>query len=187
MKSFKEFLLEREGSGILTVHNTTLERAKQHVLKALGDFKLVPDFDREYNDLQKIMSKTKRISRSNMPRVPFAKIGEFTEWLKENNINHKSMKVSASKLKPLQREIHLDVITEGLKKHGAPKNGSSLTKAVIVISKDMFITDGHHRWATAMLVDDKIKMSVIKVDAKIDDVRKLAQKFADEKGFKSQE
>jgi hypothetical protein len=87
--------------------------------------------------------------------------------------------VEASKMKPIQTEIYLDKVLAGFKKFGVPKPNSPLTKNVMVMSKNYYIIDGHHRWATLVLTDDKIKASTLIIPLDIQDLLATSLNYGD--------
>ncbi len=93
---------------------------------------------------------------------------EFLKWLKtEHNISTRSEKIAASKLKPIQREINMDKVR-------ALPTGHSSDKPMIV-SKDNYILDGHHRWYQAVLADENL--NIIRVNVGMLELLKLSKEF----------
>lgn len=71
-------------------------------------------------------------------------------------------------LVPVQNQIWLDYVFVNLIKYGTPKQGSSVTETTIIISKEGYILDGHHRYGQCMLADPglKIKCLLVPFDVK---------------------
>ncbi len=62
--------------------------------------------------------------------------------------------IPVRELKPLQSEIFFDKLVGSLPKFGIPKPGGFLaTSAIIIVSEEGFILDGHHRYGQALLTD----------------------------------
>ena len=69
--------------------------------------------------------------------------------------------VEARNLLPLQSEIWFNKLIKYTIQYGVPKFNSQVTKTTIIVSKDFYILDGHHRWGQVMLADPSIKMNVL--------------------------
>jgi hypothetical protein len=48
----------------------------------------------------------------------------------------------------------------------------------LLVSRDNFILDGHHRWAAAQVVDSKAIVPVLKIDLDFHDLLKYANQFS---------
>lgn len=87
-------------------------------------------------------TKIKIPKRGYFPRNKMPQLGpvdKFLENLKRHNIEHDRVTIDSSKLKPLQSEFDIDAVRSVMDQ---PRK----TKSAIVISKDNYILDGHHRW-----------------------------------------
>ena len=81
-------------------------------------------------------------------------------------------------LKPLQGEIWFDKLIGSLLKFGLPEPGGFLlTNAVIIVSKEGYILDGHHRFGQAMLTDPGLKIRALKVPLGIDLLLKVGRSY----------
>jgi hypothetical protein len=101
---------------------------------------------------------------------------EGPEWLelgvkdgdpKDDVIKAKWTKVPASKLIPTQSQIWLEKLINNIAKWGVPSQGSPIAKATIIVSREGYILDGHHRFGQAILAAPKLKMEAIVVPLKI--------------------
>lgn len=134
---------------------------------------------------------------------PFAKGTMYTpidldknsgvEWLslgvKDGNIKDDKIKAALTKravgnLKPVQNEIWLDKILNNMIEFGVPTRSSLITKKTIIVSKEGYITDGHHRYATVLLADPKIKLSVLYVPLDIKTLLKVGRSYGNALGNK---
>jgi len=97
--------------------------------------------------------------------------------IKDDVIKTKLTKMSAKELLPSQNQIWLEVMVKGLLKFGKVKPNSFTTKKTIIVTKDKYILDGHHRWAQVMLSDPNIKMDVLFVPIKFDSLAKIARSY----------
>lgn len=109
------------------------------------------------------------IPRNEMPQIRGIYIADYLNWLqKEHHISHHSESVPAKTLKPLQSAIESDRVDQ-------MKPGQSKEKPMI-ISKDSYILDGHHRWYQAMMSDEKL--NVIRVGVAMRDLLKITKNYA---------
>jgi tRNA nucleotidyltransferase/poly(A) polymerase/mannose-6-phosphate isomerase-like protein (cupin superfamily)/GNAT superfamily N-acetyltransferase len=122
-------------------------------------------------DTVKYISKSLGVPHSKMPQIASKDIGDFVKYVKDKGISVSPSVINVSKVGMTQKDINVDKI-KGLL--GADK--SHLAKPVI-ISKDNYILDGHHRVAALYNVDNNFKLKTIKVDIGIKDLLKLAKDY----------
>lgn len=112
------------------------------------------------------------IPRSNMPQIKGDKVDEFRDWIKaEYGARSQSGSSPVGALAATQREINSEKV-ERLRQ--APK--SVLSKPVMV-SKDNYILDGHHRWASLLSQDHRLPIKTVKIDLPIRKLLKAAHEF----------
>lgn len=83
----------------------------------------------------------KEIERADMPQVRGKDTPELLKTLADSGVAYRRGKIAVDKLKPTQEDgipAKIDAIASKL------TNGESVPP--IVISKDGYIMDGHHRW-----------------------------------------
>lgn len=81
-------------------------------------------------------------------------------------------------LLPLQGEIWLSNCIGNIISFGpAEPGGFLLTNAVVIISKEGYILDGHHRFGQAMLASPKLKMKTLKVPLDIETLLKVGRSY----------
>ncbi len=102
----------------------------------------------------------------------------------DDKINAKITTRAVKDLKPIQQQIFLDKTADMIASFGPAKQGSPVTKLTLIISKEGFILDGHHRFSCAMLSDPNLKMSVLEVPMNIDELLKLTLAYGDSIGNK---
>ena len=75
---------------------------------------------------------------------------------------------AAQELFPTQSQIWLEKIINNIAKFGKPGPSSTVVKTTIIVSKEGYILDGHHRFGQVMVTDPKLKMKalVIPLDIK---------------------
>jgi len=115
------------------------------------------------NDLCK---KTK-LCKGNMgiPRVKMPQFDEkvtktFLSYLKKNGVKVKKINIDVRKLKPMQNQLNGDAINNMKKKY---KQGMfNINKQTILVSKNNYIIDGHHRWGTLRSCLDNVNECINK-------------------------
>jgi len=98
--------------------------------------------------------------------------------------------VDPANLKPTQKDIYMD---NALKKYqsglASVQKGSGWApwNASILVSKDGYVLDGHHRWAATIIFNDrhpeaKKAMTIERVGMPIEDLLKVANAYSDATG-----
>lgn len=109
-----------------------------------------------------------------------------SEWLtlglKDGSISDdmlkaKIIKMPAYHLKPLQSQIWLDVMIDGMLQYGIPRRGAKVLNTTIIVSDEGYIIDGHHRWAQVMLGNPKLEMSCLLIPLAIDKLLKMTKTY----------
>jgi len=102
---------------------------------------------------------------------------DAAEWLelgvkdgdpKDDVVPAKWTSMPAKNLLPTQSQIWLDKVVGNIAKFGKPKQGSSVTEQTIIVSKEGYILDGHHRFGQAMMADPKLKLKALFIPIGID-------------------
>jgi hypothetical protein len=93
---------------------------------------------------------------------------KFVENLSKHNVKHHEVTVQADRLKPSQSEFSFDNVAAIMKQ-------KLHTKSSIVISRDGFVIDGHHRWLAHYNKHEKIK--AVMVDMPALEIIQLAKTF----------
>lgn len=101
--------------------------------------------------------ETMGIVREKMPQVAEKDYPEFFKYLKDNGAKLTKKKITASDLKPIQKEF----AKVGVEKSMAKLGGKSKP---LISSADKYIIDGHHRWLAVLNSTPKAKMDVIEVN-----------------------
>ena len=94
----------------------------------------------------------------------------------------KKKAVAANKLLPTQSQIWLEKLVDAMVKFGLPSPTSPIAKATIIVSKEGYILDGHHRYGQAMLGMPKLKMDSIFVPMDIDTLLKMGRSYGNAVG-----
>lgn len=121
--------------------------------------------------LGSLFSGSLGISRGDMPQIPNDLKLKFAEELKARGISMKPETVSASSLKPTQKDFNPENVAflRGEIASGRYKDNP------IVVSREGRVLDGHHRWAVE--AQDGGKIDVLRVDLPIKDLLHEAASF----------
>jgi len=107
------------------------------------------------------------ISRNMMPQLGHKE--GFLSNLKKHGITYKNVHVQPKYLRASQGEFNHDTI------HSLINDGEKGAKSAVVISKDNYVIDGHHRWIADF---NKNKLTqAIRVDLPALELIKLAKTF----------
>ena len=110
----------------------------------------------------------KTIPRRLMPQIYNHR--RFSKKIKKNfNISSKTIKLPTKGLKPSQNEINGEIVDKVVKSMKKTKK-----EMPIVVSKDGYVVDGHHRWAAHKKMNPHKKIKALKINAPIDDALGIA-------------
>ncbi|URC15214.1 nuclease [Paraglaciecola Antarctic GD virus 1] len=112
------------------------------------------------------------IPRSEMPQIASRFVPQFITYLKKNGASTVTKMESVSTLKMTQDEVNNDKILRMI--NDAP---ASVLAKPIIVSKDGFILDGHHRFVALLNKDKSAKLKIFKVDIIMKELLKLAHSF----------
>jgi hypothetical protein len=116
------------------------------------------------------------ISRSHMPQIAPDQRDNFLKSLEREGISHQFTRIAPIHLKATQGEFNLDKVRSIIDKK-PPTNS-------VIVSKDNFILDGHHRWLADYNIDKHEPTPMLKIDLPILDLLAQARRF-DGVDFKS--
>jgi len=91
---------------------------------------------------------------------------------KDDRLRAQWIKRAARTLLPTQKQIWLEQLVGNIAKFGVPRPGSPVLETTIIVSKDGYIIDGHHRYGQVMLSDPALKMRSLVVPL---DIKRLLQ------------
>jgi ppGpp synthetase/RelA/SpoT-type nucleotidyltranferase len=113
------------------------------------------------------------ITRGKMPQIKSAFRNHYLGWLRKQGIGHTRETVAPETLRPTQKNINPTSMAK-LKQGGG--EGAKLTKTKpMIISRDNYIMDGHHRWHDAIGSDDKL--NVIRIDAPMKQLLRITDNY----------
>lgn len=111
---------------------------------------------------------------------------EAEEWIRlgvkdgdprDDVVDGKRTTVPASELLPTQDQIWLEKLVNNVIKFGKPYSGSPVLKQTIIVSRDGYITDGHHRFGQVMLADPDLEMDALYIPMGIDRLLDISRSF----------
>jgi len=105
-------------------------------------------------------------------------LDQFVDRLKKAGIDHHDTEIPVGKLMATQRELITDTVYGIADVHLRGKFDASKG---IVVSRDGYILDGHHRWAALLTIDPDRKMEATVIDMDMDDL--LAEAHAQPGSF----
>lgn len=115
---------------------------------------------------------------------PWVELG-FTDGDLRDDVIKASIKgIAVGRLKPTQSQIWLEKTFGNIAKFGAPKAGSPVLSTTVIVSSDMFILDGHHRYSQAMVSDPSLKMKALLVPMPIRSLLEIGRSYGEAIGNK---
>lgn len=101
------------------------------------------------------------IPRHQMPQVRSSKWDSFKKYLRDNDVRmEEAVSVPANKLTPTQK--HLDHKKVAL----VAQMDAKRKEKPIIVSRDGYILDGHHRWAYEFGQGNRLPANIIDMDIK---------------------
>jgi len=98
---------------------------------------------------------------------------------KDDVINAQWTRRAARDLKPTQKQIWLEKLVGNIVKFGIPKVGSPVLETTIIVSKEGYILDGHHRFGQVMLGDPSLKLRALVIPLDIDVLLKVGKSYGE--------
>jgi hypothetical protein len=122
-----------------------------------------------------VPQNTLHIPREEMPQIADATKLAFVDWLENQGIHVQFIDIPVSLLKSVQDHIDLKKV-ENLTTNLPEK---ALSKPLI-ISKDNFILDGHHRWLALLNRDPHFAVSAYRVNLGIHELLYITKKYREQ-------
>jgi hypothetical protein len=116
---------------------------------------------------------------------------EAKEWLKEglplydngsptdDVVKIEKKKVRVGDLKPIQQQIYFDKSIDGIAKFGAKSSKEFFQSTFFIVSSDLRIIDGHHRWLASNLIDPDMMVTVMLIDLPIKTLLPMTKAYGD--------
>lgn len=131
------------------------------------------------------LDKKKATEISKKEGEKWVKLGQQDGNPNDDKVSAKWTTLSGMKLKPLQGQLWLEKLVGNIKKFGAPKVGSPVLKTTIIVSKEGYILDGHHRHGQVMLTDPSLKMQALHIPLDVKTLLGMGVKYGEAIGNKA--
>lgn len=105
---------------------------------------------------------TMNVDRKDMPQIKSADLQDFFDFLKTKKVSTVKKTVDSSKLKATQGQFDKGKVKKAM---DDIENGSMPNKPIL-ISKDNYVIDGHHRWLGYVNLDKNIDVFQANVNVK---------------------
>lgn len=112
------------------------------------------------------------IPRQEMPQIADANKLEFIDWLENQGILVQFLELPVSLLRSVQDEIDLKKV-----EHLATNLPEKAINKPIIVSKDNYIMDGHHRWLAILNRDPHYALPAYRVDLPIQELLTLTRQY----------
>lgn len=109
--------------------------------------------------------------RHNMPQISAGDMDSFLSMIKKNGITVDRGNKAVKTLKPVQKELNHDAIN---RMGEAPPE---IKNKPVIVSKDNYILDGHHRWAHKKSLGENTKVLCVTIGVNYDKLVEIAKKF----------
>lgn len=134
------------------------------------------------------------IARADMPQIPTNQKAEYLKLLEDRGVTVERDEVKASELKPIQKEISGTTsgqIMVRMLTNREPESQQGFDGGAIVVSKDGYVIDGHHRWAAHVALElagsGSHKMKVLRIGLPHDKLIDVTKKWNESQGIRGLE
>lgn len=93
-------------------------------------------------------------------------------------------KVPVKKLSPIQQQIYYDNSMDKVAKFGVKASADFHKTTTFIVSSDLRIIDGHHRFLSALLINPNVMVNIMIIDLPISELLPLTKAFGDARGNK---
>ena len=111
------------------------------------------------------------LDRKQMPQISQGQMRNFAKFLSSKGIKYKTGTTPVSSILPTQKHLNTDRVKEKLPEFDRNR------KMWYIVSNDMRLIDGTHRWASVKMKDPNAKVPLFKVDLPIDKLIPVAHQF----------
>jgi hypothetical protein len=124
------------------------------------------------------------VDRKDMPQIYEEHMDEYIDFLDSKGITYEmDFGVEVGKLKPTQENISIPrikkILTRLLNGYYTDTKGLKLNPLSrrLIATRDGYILDGHHRWASLLFLSPNNKMDVLRINARINDLISVSKDF----------
>lgn len=123
----------------------------------------------------------------------FSSKGEADKWIElglndgsknDDAVRAKWSNIPAGDLLPTQNQIWFDKLVKSAIEFGAVTSGSPVLKMTIIVSKEGYILDGHHRFSGTILSDPSLSLKALYIPLKIDLLLEIGRSYGASQGNK---
>ena len=118
------------------------------------------------------LRKSKGFDRDELPQIQSADVEKFIAFLRRKGVKVTAGEAPVADLKPTQSELNKDKI-----KKFTSGGLTDKLRSPIIISKDNYVLDGHHRWAAVKELDAKGTIRTHRVEVPIKELIQLGHEF----------
>lgn len=170
------------GRAALNVKGVDPKKAREYALKEFkskdkGLYAVLPEFDVGYLVLQRKLQKALDIPRVQMPVIRQKDIPGFFKYLRDKGIRAVPTRRPVSRLLPTQSQVWLDKLLRGIIQDGPLTEGDPRMDMTIIVSKEGYILDGHHRWGSALITDPSLTIKALWVPLGIKELLPIARAY----------
>jgi len=182
MRSFKEFIDEADIGDFSIAEFKEVLFGKQHT-----DYwyTVIPDLDTNIVSLYNAILMATH-SRMDMPVIKEKHLEKYQVFMKMVAVPSTMKFLRVSSLQPMQKDLRVEKILKNIFNHGIAESKVYLKTTTIVVNRDHYIIDGHHRFATGTILDSTLKVPCLVMDGDIEKVLMKSNKFTDAMGLPSQ-
>lgn len=134
------------------------------------------------------------IPRNEMPQIPTSKKAEYLALLEKRGVTVERDEVKASELKPIQADISGTTSGQILVRmltSREPDEQQGFDGGAIVVSKDGYVIDGHHRWAAHVAMElagsGSHRMKVLRIGLPHDKLIQVTKQWNESQGIRGLE
>lgn len=118
------------------------------------------------------------IPRSRMPQITSTDVPDFLDWLRDKKgVRSRVGTEPVGYLSATQKEINPQKVEKMM---SAP---DSVLMKPVMVSRDGYLLDGHHRWAALLAKDPGLTIRTVRIDMPIRELLKVSHEFP--KSFKA--
>lgn len=136
--------------------------------KKVATFRMIKENSLTESEIVRL-NNTLGIEREELPQIDNDSMDEYLKHLESSNIAFETKSQPVASLNTSQTKIDLDKIKNIM------NNDSKMNP--IIVSKDDYILDGHHRALAAYNTDNECEVPIIKVDLPIDELIEISNEF----------
>jgi len=118
------------------------------------------------------IEKGSGIARDSLPQIPKDKMALFLQTLRKHNVSISTHKVPAKLIKPLQANANKEKLKQ------MQPDVFKFAEDYFIVSKELYLLDGHHRWLILKGNNKDFPIKVIRVHLSINQLLKLAHSFS---------